>query len=96
MAIDFFFENSALDKMAELIEKTEALPGAGVTPTYEKGLRELLGKQKADKTISELNLYGKFKKLPDELEHTLLLTNVQLHWDKKNNAYVSSGRSASG
>lgn len=90
MALDFFFDNSALDKMADLIAQTEALPGVAVSGTYEKGLHELLGKQKADKLIAELNLYGKFKKFPDELEHTLFLSNVTMQWDKKNNAYVSS------
>ncbi len=90
IAFDFFFDNSALDKMADLIEKTETLSGIMVSGTYEKGLHELLGKEKADKLIAEVNLYGKFKKFPDELEHTLFLSNVIMQWDKKNNAFVSS------
>lgn len=91
MAIDFFFDNGALDKMADLIVATDALPGAAVGGNYEKALRELLGKEKADKLIAEVNLYGKFKKFPDELEHTLLLSHVGMRWDKKQNAYVSTG-----
>jgi hypothetical protein len=91
MAIDFFFDNGALDKMSDLMLKTEALPGAGVNPNYEKGLRELLGKERADKIIGEINLYGKPKKSVDELEHTLFLSNVNMVWDKNNNAYVSQG-----
>lgn len=91
MAIDFFFDNSALDKMSDLMEKTQALEGAGVNASYEKGLRELLGKEKADKLIGELNLYGKFKKMPDELEHTLFLSYVNMVWNKEHNAYVSNG-----
>ncbi|MBI4929389.1 MAG: hypothetical protein HY841_01405 [Bacteroidetes bacterium] len=91
MAMDFFFDNSALDKMADLISATETLSGVVVGSNYEQGLHELLGKEKADKLIAEINLYGKFKKFPDELEHTLFLTEVNMQWDKKNNAYVSSG-----
>jgi hypothetical protein len=91
MALDFFFENSAIDKMADLIAATEALSGVVVGSNYENGLRELVGKEKADKLIAEVNLYGKFKKFPDELEHTLFLTALNMHWDNKNNAYVSSG-----
>lgn len=91
MSIDFFFDNSALDKMADLLNKTEALEGAGMNANYEKGLRELLGKEKADKLIAEINLYGKPKKSVDELEHTLFLSNLNMIWDKKNNAYVSEG-----
>ncbi|HEY4799224.1 MAG TPA: hypothetical protein VII99_09140, partial [Bacteroidia bacterium] len=91
MALDFFFDNSAIDKMADLISSTEGLPGVTVGSGYEKGLRELLGKEKADKLIAEVNLYGKFKKFPDELEHTLFLTHLNMQWDKKNKAYVSKG-----
>lgn len=91
MALDFFFDNSAIDKMADLISSTEALSGVVVGSNYERGLRELMGKEKADKLIAEVNLYGKFKKFPDELEHTLFLTQVNMQWDDKNNAYVSSG-----
>ncbi|MEK6614657.1 MAG: hypothetical protein AABZ32_00870 [Bacteroidota bacterium] len=90
IALDFFFDNSALDKMADLIQTTEALSGVAVDDTYEKGLHELLGKEKADKLIAELNLYGKFKKFPDELEHSLFLSEVSMIWDKKNNAYTST------
>src|ERR1041385_2463212 len=68
-AIDFFFDNGALDKMADLIAATEALPGVTVGSTYEKGLREILGKERADKVLGEIALYGKPKKSVDELEH---------------------------
>jgi hypothetical protein len=91
IALDFFFDNGALDKMADLIVATEALPGVTVGGTYEKGLREILGKEKADKVLGEIALYGKPKKSVDELEHTVFLTSVNMEWNKKNNAYVSTG-----
>jgi hypothetical protein len=91
MALDFFFDNGALDKMADVVDKTASLPGIAINSTYENGLRELWGKEKADKMIAELNLYGKIKKLSDLMEHSLFLSNIHLKWDKKNNAYISSG-----
>jgi hypothetical protein len=91
MALDFFFDNSALDKMSELISNTTSLTGVTVGATFEKGLHELLDKEKADKLIADVSLYGKFKKFPDELDHTIFLTDVHAQWDKKNNAYVSTG-----
>ncbi|MFH1004692.1 MAG: hypothetical protein V1781_04235 [Bacteroidota bacterium] len=91
MAIDFFFEHSALEKMVDFIMNIQGLTGVSVDLAYEKGLHEILGKDKADKLIADLNLYGKFKKFPDELEHTFFLTDVKMVWDKKNNAYVSTG-----
>jgi hypothetical protein len=91
LALDFFFENSALEKMSDLILSTPSLMGVSIGSNYEKGLRELVTKEKADKLISEISLYGKFKKFPEELEHSLFLAEVNMKWDKKNNAFVSDG-----
>ncbi|HET7819714.1 MAG TPA: hypothetical protein VFL70_10445, partial [Bacteroidia bacterium] len=91
MALDFFFDNGALDKMSELIASNESLSAVMTGANYERGLRELIGKEKADKLIAEINLYGKFKKFPDELEHTLLLNSLTMKWDPTKNAYVSTG-----
>ncbi|MEW6467283.1 MAG: hypothetical protein AB1458_00075 [Bacteroidota bacterium] len=93
IAMDFFFESSALEKMADIINAKTDLPATNFSrPTYEKGLRELIGKEKADKLISEMNLYGKPKKFPDELEVSLFLTDIKMFWDKKSKSYISCGK----
>ena len=57
--------------------ETSSAPLASLNrPTYEKALREMLGKNDADKLISQVNLYGTFKKFPDALEIQNLLTNM--------------------
>ncbi|MCC7303185.1 MAG: hypothetical protein IT233_11130 [Bacteroidia bacterium] len=91
--MDFFFDAGALEKMAE------GLNGCvGVTPVnfnrsvYEKGLREMLGKDQADKLISEVNLYGKFKKFPDELEKGIFFTDLKMRWNPRTKSYISSGK----
>jgi hypothetical protein len=93
MSFDFFFDDNAIDKMAEKLAAAE-----GLTPTdqgraiYEKGLRELIGKEKADKLISEVNLYGKFKKFPDELKRTVFLNDVKMRWNTKTKSFISEGK----
>ena len=65
--------------MADVINNDQSLPATNFgRPVYEKGLRELLGKEKADKLISEVNLYGKFKRFPDELEKSLFITDLKM------------------
>lgn len=93
LSIDFFFENSALEKMADIIKAKTDLPATNFSrQVYEKGLRELIGKEKADKIIADLNLYGTPKKYPDELEVALFLTDVKMFWDKKSRSYISCGK----
>jgi len=55
-------------------------------------MREMIGKELADKLISELNLYGSFKKFPDELKKTLVITDVKMKWNKDTRSYTSNGK----
>ena len=93
-AIDFFFNEDALKVMSTQLSTNAALPptqDAGRL-VYESGLTELVGKEKADKLISELNLYGAFKKIPDELRHTLFITELKMSWNNTTRTYRSEGQ----
>ncbi len=94
MGINFFFDDGAIDKMANDIGVyfTNLTPTNFSRPVYEKGLRELLGKEQADKLISQVNLYGSFKKFPDELKYTLFLTDLKMKWTTKTSSYLSRGK----
>jgi hypothetical protein len=93
MSIDFFFADKAIEKMSEQISSTAELkPTDFSKPTFEKGMRELMGKEQADKLISQLNLYGSYKKLPDELRKTFFLTDVKMKWNKDTRSYSSIGK----
>ena len=93
MVIDFFFESSIIKKMAKDFE----LYRETLTPTpfegdlFNHGIIELLGKERGDRALSELNLYGNYKKFPDELEKNLVLSAVKLIYNKRLKAYVSDG-----
>ena len=45
----------------------------------------------ADKLISEISIYGTYKKVPAELVHTLVLTDLKLKWNPSTGSYVSVG-----
>jgi len=93
MSIDFFFDKGALEKMGDAInELTELKPTDFSRPVYEKGLRELMGKEKADKIISQVNLYGSFKKVPDELEKALVISDIKMKWNSATKSYLSQGK----
>ena len=90
--LNFFFEDNILDKMADKIAES---PSEGINyanPTYEKGLRDMLGKEEADKIISQLNLYGTLRRLPQSLRHTMVLTNLNFDWDHDTKAYYTTGK----
>lgn len=90
--INFPFNDAALEKMAKHIAGFKGLLSVDFgRSAYEKTLREILGLEKADEIISELNIKGEIKKMPDELKTSLFLADVKFVWDKTNQAYRSVG-----
>lgn len=93
MLLDFYFEKSAVKKMAadfELFFNTLA-PVDFSRKTFEKGMIEILGKEKGDKALSELNLYGNYKRFPDEIEKTMFLSDVHMLYSGKTKSFISTG-----
>ena len=93
-AIDFFFSDEALKIMStDLSSNVMLKPTQDIGQlTYEHGLTELVGKEKADKLMAELNLYGAFKKIPEELRHTLFFSELKMVWNDETRSYRSKGQ----
>lgn len=90
-ALDFFFQDEALKVIADAINSSTA-KGIDVGDIhYTKSLREFVGKNEADKILTELSLYGQYRKFPDVLDHTLVLTGLQMSWNKDLRSFVSRG-----
>jgi hypothetical protein len=90
--VNFYFSEEALKIMADNVMMNTALnTGQNNAANYERSLTELVGKEKADKMLADLNLYGTFKKMPEELQITLLLTDVKLIYNKIDRTFQSSG-----
>lgn len=92
LGLDFLFNEDALKSMVELIETNPTLKATDDTrPTWVKAMKEILGVDRADKMVSEFQLYGAPKRLPQELQQTLILTDVKLFWDKNTLSFKSKG-----
>ena len=92
-AINFFFNDDAIKIMSEQISTNPSLLATQDVgrPTFEHGLTELVGKEKADKLIAELNLYGSFKKIPEDLRQTFFITELKMAWNNETRSYRSIG-----
>ncbi|MCD6067620.1 MAG: hypothetical protein K0S33_2446 [Bacteroidetes bacterium] len=94
MTVDFFMNKSAMKKM---FTDMEVYMGSSAAlefdkPGFEKGLREILGQEKGDKAISDLNLNGGFKRFPDELEKTFFIGDINMRYDKASKSFLSDGK----
>lgn len=93
MTINFFFENKAIKAMSKDLQVyANSAPATDFgADLYTKGLAELVGKERADRLISELNLYGEIKKFPDELEKTMFFNKVNMKYNVSKKAFISDG-----
>ncbi len=91
IALDFPFDDKALSMMAENINGKNLMGVNLVRPEYLKALTDILGDKEAEKVISDLRLFGKFRRYPSELEHTFLFTDVKFKWNYATRSFVSYG-----
>ncbi len=91
--LNFLFDDGALDKMATDFSNMGSLKPIDVSKgDVQKNLRQLLGKEEADKLISQLTLYGTAKKIPKGLQSTLFFSQLNMKWNNQTHSYVSDGK----
>jgi len=91
IALDFPFEDKALEYMIEnIIDKN--LQGVNLTrPVFLKALTDILGEKNVEKIIADVKLFGRFRKYPSELQHTILFSDVKFRWNYATRSYISYG-----
>ncbi len=91
MSFDFLFSEPALNVMADSIILAD-LRGLDVgARAYQEFLDYSMGTDRAGELKSDISLYGNFRRMPEELIHSLVLTDVKLYWNDQTNSYVSKG-----
>lgn len=92
MALDFHLDDAMWEHILSNIQGNPKLTPVEIgRPVYEKAIREMVGKKEGDKLVSELNLYGSFKKVPSEVRHNILFNDVNLFWQQRTKSYKSDG-----
>ncbi|MCB0823927.1 MAG: hypothetical protein KDC09_14615 [Bacteroidales bacterium] len=92
MLVDFPFDDTPLGMMAEEIAGKN-LQGVNVTrPEFTKALTDIMGEEDAEKILSDVRLFGKFRKYPSELERTIVFSDLKMRWNYATRSYVSYGQ----
>ncbi len=90
--IDFFFDKTATEIWTKSISENAGLEAADPgSDKFFNAMRFMLGNKKADELMKQLSLSGKFKNIPDELSHTIVLSDVKFVWNEKSRSFVSDG-----
>ncbi|PIQ14953.1 MAG: hypothetical protein COW67_11065 [Flavobacteriales bacterium CG18_big_fil_WC_8_21_14_2_50_32_9] len=93
LSMDFFFADDAMKNMTKKLEQASDLEPVKLDrPTFEKGIKEIIGKDEGDKIIAQVNLYGSYKKMPDIMRKTILFNEIKFKWNQANKSYRSYGK----
>lgn len=91
LTFDFLFYEGSLRLMADSLLKGD-LKGLDVTKSnYQAFLDYSLGEDEARDLKEDINNYGKVRRLPDKLNHQIILTDVYMYWNSYTNSYISKG-----
>jgi hypothetical protein len=93
LAIDFYFNDVAMEMMTEHIASSHDLEGIDVMelPHYQTALKELMGNKEYKNSYPDLAQYYHFRKMPKSLQISFLIADIKMEWRQTNRAFVSKG-----
>ena len=93
MAFNFYFSEEALKIMSDEIRMMPSLKPVNLnSEMYNKGMKDLLGVEVANKVKEEVDLFGTSKNLPKEFNFEILLNDVNLYWNDASSSFRSKGK----
>jgi hypothetical protein len=92
LSLDFLFYDGCMSIMADSLNKAE-LTGLDISRRdYLSYIDYSLDKDKAKDIKDDIANYGRIRRLPDEMDHRIVLTDVNLYWNSFTNSYISKGK----
>lgn len=92
IALDFLFYDGCMTIMADSLNKAD-LAGLDVSrKNYLAYIDYALDADKAKDMKDDIANYGRIRRLPDEMVHRIVLTDINLYWNSFTNSYISKGK----
>ena len=91
ISINFNFDKNVMSVMSDSINAAN-LKGVNLSEgNYLNAVTQMLNTDDNSKLISDVALYGFPRKLPDELQNSIVISEVDLVFDKETNSFISRG-----
>lgn len=93
LTTDFFFEEKILAYMARSINNAAGTTPVNYSdPVFRESFKSLLGKAKGEELLGQLGMLGRWRRIPPELLHTIVFTDINLKWNPETGSYQSVGK----
>lgn len=93
LTLDFFLDPKILDFIASSINNAPGLEPVNYgDPAFRSAFKHLLGRTTGEELLKQISLIGKWRKIPDQLLHTMVFTGVKFSWNPETGSYQSTGK----
>ena len=92
LPLNLFMNDKLVDYLALQLKNASSAQPVDVSYNYEYAITELAGVEVAKKAIDALTKDGYYKKIPDEVRRTIVLTDLNFRYDNYEDSFVSESR----
>jgi len=89
--LDFFFSEEALQIMGQDLSDAPGDDMFEYDDKFSMNLKRVLGKEKGEVLLVDLEMKDDFSKFPNEMKHSIVFAKTNFKWDNENKAFVSKG-----
>jgi len=91
VGLNFFFEERALNILVRNLNSLD-VGAEQSTDKFVNFVHSQLPRQEAERLEREIRMFGSIRRLPSDLERTILFSDVNLQWDEGSRSFVSVGK----
>ncbi len=91
LMLDFFLSDEALGLITAAADRLQGEPVSPSSWYYERGLKWMLGNERAEAFRNEVEAGNTKVPFPEEMEKTFLFSDIKLVWNKESRSYRSHG-----
>ena len=92
LLLDFHFDDKALKMMTDSLRMSGGDGGNMAEGLFPMFLRKNLEFNDAEKSITELALYGEVRKISNKISHKIIFSDINFYWDSYTRSYISKGK----
>jgi len=92
LLLDFYFDDKALSMMTDSLRLSDNNGGNMSEGLFPMFLRKNLTFDVAEKSITELALYGQIRKMTNQISHKIIFSDLNMYWDAFTRSYKSKGK----
>tara|TARA_B100001142_G_scaffold330275_1_gene397535 strand:- start:10269 stop:14726 length:4458 start_codon:yes stop_codon:yes gene_type:complete len=89
--LDFFFSEDAMRVMAEDFYSAPGEELFEYDTDFAKNLGRVVGKEKAEILLVDLEMKDEYSKFPDEMKNSIVFANTKFQWNNKHKSYIAKG-----